>query len=278
MAIDLRYNRLVRKFQDLSIRNERALICYVVAGYPDIDTTERIVNTLVSAGADIIEIGIPFSDPIADGPIIQEASYEALVRGITPEKCLSLAHRIRKRFPDLPLLVMTYSNILLKKGFKKFMIRSKRLGIDGFILPDMTVEESDCYIKHASVLGLVTIFLISPNTSVQRMNNIINRSSGFVYVVSVYGITGTRTRFEGYTLYAIKQTKRIVDSRLPVVVGFGITKPSHVRSMINAGADAVIVGSAIVKKIKSHRSNHEKMLERLHSYVTEMKRACKASQ
>lgn len=278
MVIDLRYNRLVRKFQDLSIRNERALICYVVAGYPDIDTTERIVNTLVSAGADIIEIGIPFSDPIADGPIIQEASYNALVRGITPEKCLNLAHRIRKRFPDLPILVMTYSNILLKKGFKKFMIRSKRLGIDGFILPDMTVEESDCYIKHASRLGLVTIFLVSPNTSAQRMNNIINRSSGFVYVVSVYGITGTRASFEGYTLYAIKQTKRIVESRLPVVVGFGITKPSHVRSMIKAGADAVIIGSAIVKKVKSNRSNHKKMLERLHSYVTEMKRACKASQ
>lgn len=278
MVIDLRYNRLVRKFQDLSIRNERALICYVVAGYPDIDTTERIVNTLVSAGADIIEIGIPFSDPIADGPIIQEASYNALVRGITPEKCLDLAHRIRKRFPGLPILVMTYSNILLKKGFKKFMIRSKRLGIDGFILPDMTVEESDCYIKHASRLGLVTIFLVSPNTSAQRMNNIINRSSGFVYVVSVYGITGTRTSFERYTLYAIKQTKRIVESRLPVVVGFGITKPSHVRSMIKAGADAVIIGSAIVKKVKSNRSNHKKMLERLHSYITEMKRACKASQ
>ena len=278
MAIDLRYNRLVRKFQDLSIRNERALICYVVAGYPDINTTERIVSTLVSAGADIIEIGIPFSDPIADGPIIQEASYDALVRGITPEKCLNLAHRIRKTFPDLPILVMTYSNILLRNGFKKFMIRSKRLGIDGFILPDMTVEESDCYIKHASRLGLVTIFLVSPNTSAQRMNNIINRSSGFVYVVSVYGITGTRTSFEGYTLSAVKQTKRIVESRLPVVVGFGITKPSHVRSMIKAGADAVIIGSAIVKKVKSNRSNHEKMLERLHSYVTEMKRACKTSQ
>ena len=278
MAIDLRYNRLVRKFQDLSIRNERALICYVVAGYPDINTTERIVSTLVSAGADIIEIGIPFSDPIADGPIIQEASYDALVRGITPEKCLNLAHRIRKTFPDLPILVMTYSNILLRNGFKKFMIRSKRLGIDGFILPDMTVEESDCYIKHASRLGLVTIFLVSPNTSAQRMNNIINRSSGFVYVVSVFGITGTRTSFEGYTLSAVKQTKRIVESRLPVVVGFGITKPSHVRSMIKAGADAVIIGSAIVKKVKSNRSNHEKMLERLHSYVTEMKRACKASQ
>jgi tryptophan synthase alpha chain len=277
MAIDLRYNRLVRKFQDLSKRNERGLICYVVAGYPDINTTERIVDTLACAGADVIEIGIPFSDPIADGPIIQEASYDALMTGITPEKCLNLAHRVRKRFPDLPILVMTYSNILLKEGFEKFMARSKSFGIDGFILPDMTVEESDCYIKHASRLGLATIFLVSPNTPEERMNNIINRSSGFVYVVSVYGITGTRKSFEDYTLYAIKHAKRIAESRLPVVVGFGITKPSHVRSMIAAGADAVIVGSAIVKTIKLNRSNHKKMLGRLRSYVTEMKRECKPS-
>src|SRR5919197_1952081 len=108
MAIGLRDNRMVRKFQELSQRNECALICYVVAGYPDIDTTERVVTTLVSAGADIIEIGIPFSDPISDGPIIQEASYDALLNGVTPEKCLGVAYYIRERFPDLPILVMTY--------------------------------------------------------------------------------------------------------------------------------------------------------------------------
>jgi tryptophan synthase alpha chain len=275
MTIDLRNNRLVKKFEELSERNEHALICYVVAGYPDIDTTEPIVATLASAGADIIEIGIPFSDPIADGPTIQEASYDALMKGATPEKCLILAHGIRKRFPKLPILIMTYSNILLRTGFENFMIRSKSLGIDGFILPDMTIEESDCYIKKASGLGLATIFLASPNTSDQRMNSIVNRSSGFVYLVSVYGITGARKSFEDYTLCAIKQAKRIAGSHLPVAVGFGINKPSHVRSIIEAGADAVIVGSAIVNKIKSNTSNKTKMLETLHSYVIEMKRACK---
>ena len=275
MTIDLRNNRLVRKFEDLSERNEHALICYVVVGYPDIDTSGAIVATLASAGADIIEIGIPFSDPIADGPTIQEASYDALMKGTTPEKCLNLAHGIRNRFPDLPILIMTYSNILLRTGFEYFMIRSKSLGIDGFILPDMTIEESDCYIKQASGLGLATIFLASPNTSEQRMNSIMNRSSGFVYLVSVYGITGARKSFEDYTLGAIKQAKRIAGSRLPVAVGFGINKPSHVRSIIEAGADAVIVGSAIVNKIKSNTNNKTKMLETLRSYVIEMKRACK---
>src|ERR671938_2058598 len=122
MATDLRNNRLIRKFQDLSKRNERALICYVVAGYPDIDTTESIVATLASAGADVIEIGIPFSDPIADGPTIQEASYDALMKGTTPEKCLNLAHGIRNRFPDLPILIMTYFNILLTEGSEYSLI------------------------------------------------------------------------------------------------------------------------------------------------------------
>ena len=275
MAINLRNNRLVRKFQELSQRDERALICYVVAGYPDIDSTELIVATLVSAGADIIEIGIPFSDPIADGPTIQEASYDALVSGVTPEKCLGLAYAIRKRFPELPIIVMTYSNILLKTGFENFMIKSKSLGIDGFILPDMTIEESDCYIKQASRLGLATIFLASPNTSEHRMSSIVNRSSGFVYLVSVYGITGTRKSIEDYTLSTVKQAKRIAGSRLPVAVGFGINKPSHVRSVIEAGADAVIVGSAIVNKIKSNINNNKKMLEVLRSYVIELKTACK---
>ncbi|MFL6348499.1 MAG: tryptophan synthase subunit alpha [Nitrososphaeraceae archaeon] len=277
MAIDLRNNRLTKKFQELSKRNQHALICYVVAGYPDVTTTENIISCLVSAGADIIEIGIPFSDPIADGPIIQEASYDALLNGITPEKCWNVFRRIRSKFPDLPILIMTYSNILLKAGFENFMMKSKQSGIDGFILPDMTIEESNCYIKQASRLGLATIFLASPNTSNERLNAIMNRSSGFVYLVSIYGTTGTRKSIEDYTLRAIRNTKRIAGSRLPVAVGFGITKPSHVRFMIEAGADAVIVGSAIVNKIKSsnNRNGKREMLNRLGSYITQMKRACK---
>ena len=278
MPTDLRNNRLSRKFQELSNKNERALICYVVAGYPDVTTSENIVSSIVSAGADIIEIGIPFSDPIADGSIIQQASHDALVNGVTPEKCLDITSRIRRRFPDLPILAMTYSNILLKAGFQNFMIRSKRSGIDGFILPDMTIEESGGYIRQGSRLDLATIFLASPNTSDERMCAIVNRSSGFVYLVSVYGVTGSRRSFENYTLRAIKNTKRIAGSRLPIAVGFGITKPSHVRFMIKAGADAVIVGSAIIENIiKSNHNNNSKkeMLNSLRSYVIGMKKACK---
>jgi tryptophan synthase alpha chain len=274
MVKSLESNRLNTKFQELSKKKERALICYVVAGYPDLTTTEEIISSLVSAGADIIEIGIPFSDPIADGSSIQEASYHALQKGITPDKCLKISKNIRKKFPDLPILTMTYSNILLRTGFGHFMKKSKECGIDGFILPDMAIEESKYYVQEASNLGLATIFLVSPNTNQCRMRSIVKASSGFVYMVSVYGITGTRKSFEGYTLNAIKNIKKVAGTKIPVAVGFGISTPSHIRLMSSAGADAIIIGSAIIKKMKSF-TNKKKMLQELRYFVIDMKKACK---
>jgi tryptophan synthase alpha chain len=274
MTGTLKNNRLDKKFDELSKKNEHALICYVVAGYPDVATTEDIISSLVLSGADIIEIGIPFSDPIADGSVIEEASHQALLSGITPEKCLNISQNIRSKFPDLPILIMTYSNILLKAGFKNFMRRSKHSGIDGFILPDMEIEQSCCYIEQASKLGLATVFLVSPNTPQMRLKTIVSKCSGFVYAVSVYGITGVRESFEEYTLDAIRNIKEATGSKIPVAVGFGISRTSHIKSMVDAGADAVIIGSAIVKKIKS-RANKRKMLQHLRSYTLNMKKACK---
>ena len=136
-------NRIAVRFEQLARRGECALVCYVVAGYPDIRTSEQVMDALVAGGADIIEIGIPFSDPIADGPTIQAASSYALEKGITPEKALELARRMRKRHPELPVLAMTYANILVRVGVEKFMTRARESGIDGFILPDMPVEEAE---------------------------------------------------------------------------------------------------------------------------------------
>jgi len=191
-------NRLNRKFQELSEKNEAALICYVVAGYPNIPTTNEILSSIVKGGADVIEIGIPFSDPIADGPTIQEASYRALLAGVTPEKSLEISKNIRKKYPSLPVVILTYSNILQRAGFEYFMKKSKECGVDGFILPDMAIEESDKYVMEASQLDLATIFLASPNTTPGRLEAILARTSGFMYVVSVYGITGQGKSFEDY--------------------------------------------------------------------------------
>jgi tryptophan synthase alpha chain len=297
---NLQTNRLVKKFCELysksqsssityassptsktsAVRKEHLLICYAVAGYPDIKTTKEIVSAMIESGADIIEIGLPFSDPIADGPIIQEASFIALTHGIIPDKALEIVKDIRKEFPNTPIVAMTYSNILHKAGFNKFMRKAKKSGIDGFILPDMPFEESDKYINEASRLNLATIFLASPNTNEERLRSIASRSSGFLYLVSVYGTTGIRKTFEDSTAQYVKNTKKIVGSSIPIAVGFGISNPSHVKFMINAGADAVIVASAIINIMKRYydgRDNNKKkeeMLKKVRIFVSSMKKSC----
>jgi len=269
-------NRINKKFTDLKSRRESALICYVVGGYPDLNHSEKIISALVSGGADIIEIGIPFSDPIADGPTIQDASYKALRKGITPDKCLLLTAKILKKFLNLPILAMTYSNIQFKKGFKDFMCRSKIAGIDGIILPDMSIEESEDYVKSAKDFGLATVFLVSPNTVRERIRKIIKHSSGFVYVVSVFGTTGVRSSFAKYSLTSIRNIKSIAGPKRNVAVGFGISTSFQVKQMIDAGADAVIVGSAIIEKINQGISS-DNMERKLKLYATTMKRPCKQS-
>jgi tryptophan synthase alpha chain len=266
-------NRITEKFSELARKGERALICYVVAGYPDAPTSQKVIDSLVKGGADIIEIGIPFSDPIADGPTIQAASHSALENGITPEKALQLAKAVRKKYPELPLLAMTYFNILVRPGVEKFMSQAKASGIDGFILPDVPVEEAEAYSAAASKLGLATVFLASPNTSQARLQKIVNSSSGFLYLVSVYGITGARKSFEDYTLNAIKSVRQAAGGKVPVAVGFGISTPAHVKFMMDAGADAVIVGSAIIDRMA--KSTGKKTMSELQEFARSMKKACR---
>ena len=295
----LQDNRLVKKFSELysksqipsakrapskptRLNKEHLLICYAVAGYPDIKTSKEIVSAMIKSGADIIEIGIPFSDPIADGPIIQEASFISLAHGITPEKALKIVKEIRNEFPKIPIIIMSYSNILIKAGISKFMTEARQSGIDGFILPDMPIEESEKYIKEASKLNLATIFLVTPNTNENRLRFIASKSSGFLYLVSVYGTTGVRQSFENYTAKYVKNTKRILGPSIPLAVGFGISNPSHVKFMIRAGADAIIIASAIIKIIKSHATledinknkDKEEMLKNVSSFVSSIKKAC----
>jgi tryptophan synthase alpha chain len=157
---------------------------------------------------------------------------------------------------------------------EKFMVRSKECGIDGFILPDMPIEEADAYSRAAIKLGLSTVFLASPNTPETRLRKILDSSSGFLYLVSVYGITGARKSFEDYTLNAIKSVKQVAASKVPVAVGFGISTPAHAKFMIDAGADAIIVGSAIVDKMAKSRSKSI-MLKDMHDFARSLKRACK---
>lgn len=266
-------NRISKKFSALRLRGEGALICYVVAGYPSLSATEKIISALVAGGADLIEVGIPFSDPIADGPSIQKASFEALAKGANVHKCLQLARKIRTKFADLPILAMTYSNIPFRHGFKEFLRESKMAGIDGLVLPDMVIEESHDYIKFSKDLDMATVFLVAPNTSNTRIRKILHYSSGFTYVVSLFGTTGARKAFNSYSITAIKKIRRMANRSMNIAVGFGISQPSQVTQMIEAGADAVIVGSAIVDKIRKASSILD-MESKLKLYATSMKNPC----
>jgi tryptophan synthase alpha chain len=274
-VIPLESNKIEKKFNELKLKKQKGLICYVMGGYPDLITSEKIITSLVDGGADIIEIGIPFSDPIADGPIIQEASFRALQNGINPDTCLNLIRKIRKRYPLLPILIMTYSNILEKRGFKEFMKTAKDAGTDGFILPDMTIEESKDYLKYSKKFGLASVFLVAPNTSNFRIKKTLEISTGFVYVVSVFGTTGMRNSFNNYTLTAIKNIKKLSSNNNNISVGFGISTPNHIKLMSNIGADAVIVGSAVIQMINKYKNNNIHNLQnRLKNYVTSLKAAC----
>jgi len=246
-------SRIKEKFAELSAKKEKALIAYIMVGYPNENATISAVRGLIKGGADIIELGFPFSDPIADGPIIQNASTVSLDNGTKLNKFFNIVKKIRKE-TDIPLILMTYTNILYHKGYSKFIAEAKNAGIDGFILPDMSIEESKEYLASAKNMA-DTIFLISPNTTKSRIEKIIKRSSGFLYLVAVYGTTGVKIGIQNYTLNAIKEVKKITKGKIPVGVGFGVSTPDDVKKYVKAGADAVIVGSAFLKLIEKTPQN-----------------------
>ncbi len=246
-------SRIKEKFAELEAKNQKALIAYIMAGFPNEKATISTVRGLVKGGVDIIELGFPFSDPLADGPVIQNASTVSLQNGTKIAKFFSIVKKIRKE-TDIPLILMTYTNILYHKGYVKFMIEAKKAGIDGFILPDMSIEESKEYLQAAKDKA-DTIFLISPNTSNTRIQKISKASSGFLYLVAIFGTTGVKTGIKKYTLDAIKQVKKQTKGKIPVGIGFGVSTPEDVKTYIQAGADAVIVGSAYLKLIEKTPQN-----------------------
>ncbi len=269
-------NKVNELFDNLSQKGEKALICYVVGGYPDQDTSKEIIKTLINSGADIIEIGIPFSDPMADGPTIQQASLKALGKGITPLKCFSIVNDMKKQFKDTPFLFMTYSNIVFSNNLKNFLTAAKKNRIDGFIIPDLNVEDSKEYVELARTLGLATIFLSAPNTTKKRLSEIASASTGFVYMVSVFGITGSRLAFEKYTFDAVYKTKEIINRyKIPLAVGFGISNPTDGKNMLKSGADGIIIGSSVMKLIMDNENDKDRMLLELGNFIKELKTVCK---
>lgn len=245
-------SRINQTFARLKEKGQPALITFIVAGDPDLNTTESLVLKMVEAGADIVELGIPFSDPIADGPIIQAASQRALQKGVDLKDILALTERLKGI--DTPLVLMTYFNPVFHFGLKEFAERCQRSGVDGVIIPDLPPEEAGPWIGEARKVNLDTIFLMTPTSPEERIRLVNRFVRGFIYYVSVTGVTGPRENIPDQLEIPIQRIKSI--SQKPVAVGFGISNPEQVKQ-ISQLADGVIVGSAIVKIIEEnlHRSD-----------------------
>ncbi len=263
---------ITETFQKLKSRGEAALIGYVTAGDPEPQCTPRIAEALIKGGVDILELGLPFSDPIADGPTIQAASVRALNAGTTPRKVLELAREIRQ-VHDVPIVIMTYYNPVFRMGLDSFFRLAKSCMVDGVIVPDLPVEEAGDYKQAASVCGVDTIFLAAPSTSTKRLRNIVKYTSGFLYLVSHFGVTGAKASVEESTIQLIKRFLPYTRGHVPLAVGFGVSKPEHARCIIKAGADGVIVGSAFVNIIAKNQGNTKKMLGELGEMAHRLKAA-----
>lgn len=237
--------RLSERLAQCRAANEKALVCYVMAGDPNPSATREIVRALDRAGVDAIELGVPFSDPLADGPSIQAAAHRALSAGMTVRATLELVRDIRK-VSSTPLVLMTYYNPVLRYGLEAFARDAHAAGADGTILVDLTPEESEEWIGHARREGLDTIFLVAPTSTPARVRAVAEVSTGFVYCVSRTGVTGTQHEADAGLAALIAEVRKATDT--PALVGFGISRQEHVRRM-GALADGVIVGSALVDVI-----------------------------
>ena len=225
-----------------AFRSGKAFIPFITAGDPDLGTTEKLLYALADAGADIIEIGVPFSDPIAEGPVIQEADERALRAGCTVEKLFELVARVRRKV-NIPLLFMTYYNPVFAYGNDKFTGKCAACGLDGLIVPDLPFDERGELLDPCASRGLELISLIAP-TSDERIEKIVKDSGGFIYCVSSLGVTGERREFSGSARRMVEKAKQVKD--IPCAVGFGISTPEQARRMAEF-SDGVIIGSAIVR-------------------------------
>ncbi|MBI3945490.1 MAG: tryptophan synthase subunit alpha [Armatimonadetes bacterium] len=237
--------RIGEKFRELAGRNERALICFLTAGDPSLAASEDFVLQVAESGADIIELGVPFSDPIADGPSIQAASLRALEAGATLAGVLDVVRAVRRRSP-VPLILMSYYNPILRYGLDRFAADAAAAGVDGIIPSDVPPEEADEWLACAARHGLDTIFLLAPTSTEERIRRVAEKASGFVYCVSRTGVTGTQAALPEDLQALIARIR--AQTEKPIAVGFGISTPEHVRQ-VTQWADGAVVGSALVNAI-----------------------------
>lgn len=244
-------NRIDKKFIELKRKNKKAFIAYLTVGYPNISTTEKLIVELSKNGVDIFELGVPFSDPLADGPVIQESSAYALKQGVNLNNVFLLTKRLRNKISN-PLLIMGYFNPVLQYGLENFAKNCSISGIDGIIIPDLPIEESRELKKALSKKNIYIINFIAPTTEPLRVKKIAKEAKGFIYYVSLTGVTGARKSLPKDVMAKVKSLKKTI--KLPICVGFGVSNKEQFK-YVSSFSDGVIMGSAIIKIIKENLGN-----------------------
>ena len=261
-------NRIDLKFASLKKESEKALIAYITAGDPNLETTRDLIFRLEEAGVDILELGIPFSDPTADGPVIQAASQRSLKKGTTLQKILKLVASVRKK-SLIPIILFGYYNPIYAYGVSRFSADAKKAGIDAILVVDLPMEEADSFRAEMNKQTIHFISLIAPTTSKERIRKIAQKARGFLYYISIAGITGTTVpNFENVS-EKIKLIRK--ETTLPIVLGFGISSPEQARNLSSV-ADGIVVGSAFVKRIEENQRN-EDLNKKIYQFARDLKNA-----
>lgn len=266
-------NRYARRFRELQQGNSGAFVPFLVVGDPDAERSLEFMQALVAGGADMLELGIPFSDPLADGPVIQDAMARGLASGATPESCLETIRRFRQADQTTPIGLLVYANLVYRAGAGNFYRNCAAAGVDSVLVPDVPLDECDEWVDEAVAHGVDPVLICPPNASEQDISRIAGKCKGYTYLLSRAGVTGT-------SVAAGRPVRRIVSQLReygapPALLGFGISHPEHVRAAMEEGVDGVICGSAIVKMIASWPDRREKTCSDLSAFTAEMKGACR---
>jgi len=260
-------------FLELKQQKRAALIPFFVIGDPDYETSLAVVRAAIDAGADVLELGIPFSDPIADGPTIQKADIRAIRSGMTVHRALDFIAALRTdgsgRASDIPVGLLMYYNLIHQYGVEKFFRDFHAAGVNSVLIADLSIDDADEVLGPAASAGLDTVFMVTPNTDPDRMKLIASKTTGFIYTVSLLGVTGTRTRLSDSAEMLVRRLKGLTD--VPVCVGFGVSAPEHARAIADAGADGVIVGSRLVAMIEDDLHDSGKAIAQITCLLRDIK-------
>ena len=265
-------NRIDKKFQELRDRGARAFMPYLCAGDPTPELTAKLLLTLEAAGADLIELGVPFSDPIADGPTVQRASERALTHNISLQQILEMVSSLRKQ-TDIPIALMSYYNPIFRMGEAAFCKAAQAAGVDGLIVPDLPPEQAQQLLEIAPRYNLATIFLAAPTSPPERMQLIASVSTGFIYCVSVTGVTGARAMLSDEIAPMITELRKHTDK--PISVGFGVSTPEQATQVAQI-ADGAIVGSAIINVVEENMDDEAKLLAAVKQFASDLAAGVKA--